>query len=87
MVRHLHPRVLTPALQLASRATHYAFYLLLIALPTTGITALYLNAEAGHLHAFLKTVLLVFIVAHLTGALAHAFIFKDGVIWRMLPRR
>ena len=81
------PASLTPALQLASRVTHYAFYVLLIALPARGMTALYLNSEAGDVHVFLKTVLLIFILAHLVGALAHAFVFKDGVVRRMLPRR
>ena len=81
------PESLTPALQFASRATHYTFYVLLIALPATGMTALYLNAGAGRLHVILKTVLLVFILAHVAGALAHAFVFKDGVVRRMLPTR
>ena len=50
------PASLTPVLQLASRVTHYAFYVLLIALPATGMTALYLNSEAGDVHVFLDSV-------------------------------
>jgi cytochrome b561 len=80
------PPTLTRALQLVSRATHYAFYLLLVTLPATGMAALYINSEAGDLHLLLKNVLLILIAAHIAGTLTHAFILKDGVIRRMLPR-
>jgi len=81
------PHSLTPILRLASRATHYAFYVVLVALPATGMAALYITPEAGDLHVLLRAVLLVLIVAHVAGALTHAFVFKDGVVRRMLPRR
>jgi cytochrome b561 len=81
------PPSLTPALQFASRTTHYTFYVLLVTLPATGMAALYINPEAGDLHVLLETALLILILAHVTGALAHAFVFKDGVVRRMLPRR
>jgi len=79
------PQSLTPALKLASRATHYTFYIVLVALPATGMAALYITPQAGDVHFLLKTVLLILIAAHVAGALAHAFIFKDGVVRRMLP--
>jgi cytochrome b561 len=78
------PASLSPMLQFAARATHYIFYVLLIALPLTGATALYVNSEAGDVHGLLKTVLLLFILAHVAGALTHAFVFRDGVVRRML---
>jgi cytochrome b561 len=79
------PASLALALKLASRMTHYFFYILLIALPVTGAAALYLSPEAGDIHVVLKSVLIVFVLAHVAGALVHAFVLKDGVIRRMIP--
>jgi cytochrome b561 len=79
------PRSLMPALQLASRITHYGFYVLLVALPASGMIALYVTAEAGDLHGLLKTALVFLILAHVGGALFHALILRDGVASRMLP--
>lgn len=79
------PQKLTPVLQLASRIAHYGFYVLLVALPATGIVSLYVNAGAGDAHVLLKTALIVLIIAHVAGALVHAFILRDGVARRMLP--
>ena len=79
------PVSLAPILKLASRITHYSFYVLLIALPMTGAAALYLTPEAGDVHVVLKTVLVVFVLAHVAGALVHAFVLKDGIIRRMIP--
>lgn len=79
------PQNLMPVLQLASRITHYGFYALLVALPASGMVALYVNADAGDVHVLLKTALIVLIIAHLAGALVHAFILRDGLVRRMLP--
>jgi cytochrome b561 len=79
------PRSLMPVLQLASRMTHYAFYVLLLALPATGVIALYVTPGAGDLHVLLKTALIILIMGHLAGALVHALILQDGVVRRMLP--
>jgi cytochrome b561 len=81
----LPPANLKPVLQLAARATHAGFYLLLILLPITGATALYLTSEAGDVHAVLKSVLIVLIAVHVAGAGVHAFVYKDDVLRRMIP--
>lgn len=41
--------------------------------------------EAGDIHNILVYVLLAFIVLHVTGALYHHFVKRDGVVARMLP--
>ena len=79
------PASLSPLLQRGSRFAHYAFYVLLAALPLTGAASLYLSSEIGDAHVLLKNLLLAVIAAHVAGALAHAFYFKDGVVRRMLP--
>lgn len=79
------PGHLPTVLKLASRATHFAIYALLLLLPLTGAVALYVTASAGDVHVVLKTVLLAFIAAHVAGALVHGLVLKDGVIRRMLP--
>ena len=56
-------------------------------MPATGMAALYITPEAGNVHVLLRAVLLILILAHVAGALAHAFVFQDGVVRRMLPRR
>jgi cytochrome b561 len=79
------PENMAPLVRLAAGVTHAGLYVLLIALPVTGVAALYLNPEAGDLHGVLKTVLLVLIAAHVAGAAVHAFVYRDGVLGRMLP--
>lgn len=79
------PASLSPMLQFASRAAHYAFYVLLAAVPISGALTLYVSSEIGDVHLILKNILVVVIVAHIAGALAHAFYFKDGAVRRMLP--
>jgi cytochrome b561 len=74
-----------PVLRLAARATHDGLYLLLILLPVTGAAALYVNSEAGDVHALLKSVLIVLIALHVAGAGVHAFVYKDDVVRRMIP--
>ena len=80
------PASLSPMLQRLSRAAHYSFYVLLAAVPVTGALALYVNSDIGDAHVILKNVLVAVIVAHVAGALAHVFYFKDGVVRRMIPK-
>jgi cytochrome b561 len=40
----------------------------------------------GELHGWLIYVLIAFIVVHVLGAFVHLFVYKDGVMRRMLPR-
>ncbi|MBB6303759.1 cytochrome b [Rhizobium leucaenae] len=75
-----------PALfRIAARMAHVALYVLLFAMPLSGIAAYYLGVEAlGSVHAgILKVLLWALIIAHVTGALAHQFYWKTDVLRRM----
>lgn len=75
-----------PALfRLAAKAAHALLYVLLIALPLTGMAAYYLGySGAGDLHAdILKVVLWALIAGHVLGALVHQFYWKTNVLRRM----
>ena len=96
------PTDLPPGLRLLSRATHYAFYAILLVLPLLG----YINASArgwtvrlfgvlplprlvgtgsawghtmGDVHKAVATLLLAVIALHVSGALYHLMVLKDGV--------
>ena len=71
--------------RLAARLAHASLYLLLLALPASGIAVYYLGAQAfGTLHAdVLKLILWIVIVAHVFGALVHQFYWKTDVLRRM----
>jgi len=45
-----------------------------------------LGRSLGEIHGLLVWVLLAFIGLHVAAALAHAFVFRDRVLQRMLPR-
>ncbi len=78
------PSSLPRWLQIASRANHYAFYVLLIGMPLLGATALLtLWGWVGTLHSLSASLLAVLIVAHLAGAFWHAT-KRDGTLVRIL---
>lgn len=104
------PADLPPALRLLARATHWAFYAVLIVLPLLGWTAANAYgatprllglfplpalvspnkpfAEAvGTIHATVALSLAGLIALHVSGALYHALVKRDGVMGRMLPGR
>jgi cytochrome b561 len=72
-------------LRLAAKIAEGTLYLLLVAMPVTGMAAYYLGYEgAGDLHAdVLKAILWVVVAAHVLGALAHQFYWKTNVLRRM----
>lgn len=71
--------------QLAAKAAHIVLYLLLLAMPMTGMAAYYLGYDAvGGLHAdILKVVLWAVLGAHVLGVLVHQFYWKTNVLRRM----
>ncbi|MBB3658862.1 cytochrome b561 [Rhizobium sp. BK650] len=71
--------------RLAARLAHASLYLLLLALPASGIAVYYLGMEAlSALHAdILKVILWIVISAHVLGALVHQFYWKTDVLRRM----
>ncbi|PZX15782.1 cytochrome b561 [Palleronia aestuarii] len=74
------------AIQWISRANHFLFYAVLIAMPLAGLyAALTLSETAAWLHGNAWTVLLVLIAAHVAGALWHVS-KGDGVLRRMAGR-
>ena len=78
------PSSLPHWLQRVSRANHYAFYALLIAMPLVGWLAIVtLWGWVGLLHVVSGWLLLALIVAHAAGAFWHAF-KRDGTIARIL---
>ena len=79
------PADLPRTLQLVSRLNHYAFYVVLVLLPLTGVTSILITPEAGDVHELLKNILFVLIAAHVLGALTHLIVLRDGVVGRMIP--
>ncbi len=71
--------------KLAAKGTHLALYLLMLAVPATGLVAWYGGIEvAGEVHSWAKPVLIVLIVLHVVGALWHQFVIKDNLVARMV---
>jgi cytochrome b561 len=72
-------------LQWIAKATHGILYLLMLAMPATGIAAYYFDVgTAGDIHAdVLKVVLWVLVGLHVAGALVQKFYFKTDVLDRM----
>lgn len=83
------PPVPGPALQLRIAAgLHHLFYFLLVAMPLTGLAALYrLVPGAGDVHELGKPVFILAIVLHAGAALYHHFLLKDTTLRRMLVPR
>lgn len=75
-------------LQIVAAATHGTLYLLLLAVPLTGIAAWFggIGPAAG-LHGMLKTALMLLVVLHIAGALYQRFVLKSDVVTRMLSPR
>lgn len=73
---------------LGARIVHGVFYLLLIAVPVTGLLAVYVSEEIGEVHEIGKPLFIAFIVIHALGALFHHFWLKDSTLKRMfMPAR
>lgn len=77
------PKDLPRWLQIVSRANHYAFYAVLIAMPIVGVTALVtLWSWLALVHAWTAYLLVFLILAHVAGAFWHAY-KRDGTIVRI----
>ena len=72
---------------LIAKGIHAIFYLLLIAVPVTGLLAVYVNEELGEVHEIGKPLFIAFIVLHVLGALFHHFKLKDETLRRMFVPR
>lgn len=63
---------------------HWAFYVLLFAVPVTGLLAYYFGDPMGEIHEIGKPAFIVLILVHAGGALFNQFVRKDGTLMRML---
>lgn len=71
-------------LAFAARATHWAFYALLVVVPISGLLTVYVNPDIGKFHQLAKPVFIVLIALHAGAALFHHFVLRDGTLKRML---
>lgn len=68
--------------------THWAFYLLLIAIPLGGLLAAYGGVQAGMLlHDLGEPIFFLLIILHGGAALLHHFYFRTDVLKRMMKAR
>ena len=81
------PADLPDLIKRLAHLNHYALYATLLLLPPTGVLALFVFTGAADVHEVLKNLLLVLIGLHVLGAAFHAFIRRDGVIWRIIAPR
>ncbi len=68
-----------------ARITHVLLYVLLFAMPLSGMTAYYLGIDtAAFVHGGpIKSLLWIFLVLHILGALVQHFYFRSDVLRRM----
>lgn len=78
-------REIHKAVGVISRINHYAFYVVLMAMPVAGWLAITtLEPIWGELHEAAAVVLLILIALHVAGALVHLFRSGDHTTRRML---
>jgi cytochrome b561 len=66
------PRTEPDWMKVVSQANHWAFYVVILAMPPVGLAAiLTLNPMLGRIHSWTSTLLLVLIGLHVAGALLH----------------
>ena len=68
----------------AAKLVHWAFYLMLVAMPVLGLLTVYVSDEFGDIHKLGKPVFLALIAVHVLAAIYHQFIKKDGALRRIL---
>ena len=72
----------------AAGAVHGALYVLLLAIPASGLAMVLGSAEAlGDLHEGLFTLMLALVALHAAAALMHHLVWHDGTLSRMAPGR
>ncbi|MGC8202006.1 cytochrome b [Aliiroseovarius sp. PTFE2010] len=82
------PPTTSPTMAKAARAGHLAFYVLLFAIPISGMAAWGVGIrEAGEVHEVLVNLTVILVVGHAAMALYHQLILKDGLMTRMSLRR
>lgn len=69
---------------LLARVSHAAFYVLLIAVPVTGILGYYFHLPTSGIHGLGKPLFILLIALHVAATLWHQFIRHDGTLRRMV---
>jgi cytochrome b561 len=80
------PRHEPRALRAAASFTHLLLYILIFALPVSGVLVYYgvLPSVSGAIHHFGEPVLFLIVLAHVGASLIHHFYWKTDVLRRML---
>jgi cytochrome b561 len=68
----------------AGEALHWLFYVLLFAMPVSGLFAYNEVIDVGELHAAGQALFWLCIVLHVAAALYHHFLLRDSTLMRML---
>lgn len=73
-------------LGIVANIVHWGIYVLLFALPISGLVAWFVGAEpAAMAHGGpLRLALIAFVLLHIAGALVQQFVLRTGVLMRML---
>ncbi|PXA99068.1 hypothetical protein DMC47_05675 [Nostoc sp. 3335mG] len=81
-----HPKDQPAFLGVLANVTHGLIYLLLFAMPLSGLVAWFGGVEgAGDAHSgFLRIALIAAVILHVAGALVQQFVLRSGVLMRML---
>lgn len=74
-------------LSMAATAVHGLFYLLLLTMPLSGLSAWYEIPGASIVHGWQKNVLVFLLLLHVLAALWHLWVLRDGVFQRILRFR
>ena len=74
----------TSWMSILASAMHWAFYVLLAAMPVTGLLTFFDIWDLGEVHSIGKPVFIVLIVVHAGAALFHAVYLRDGTLRRMI---
>lgn len=78
----------SPLMVLASKATHWSLYLVLVLISGSGLAAWFGMVEtAGEVHEVLTSVIIALVGLHVAAALYHHFYLKDGLMLRMSLRK
>ena len=80
------PRPLTTPtwMDWAAKLVHWAFYLMLFAMPVLGLLTVYVSDEFGDIHKQGKPIFIALIAVHVLAALFHQLVKRDGTLRRML---
>lgn len=73
-------------LRTVSRLNHFAFYLLLVALPITGVASAFFVPALATTHVVLTRALYGVLALHVAAVVWHMLVLRDGLLWRMLGR-